>query len=341
VDEEVLGFHGAHESTTRAAGRGPDLPQRGALARKAPFGEHAAPVKAYLYLSLAALFWSGNFVVGRAVNGRIPPVALAFWRWTAALAILLVLAWRPLRVQWRVLVRAWPVVVPLGILGVGNFNTLVYVGLTETTATNALLLQSACPAFIVAIAAAAGAGRPALAQVAGIALSLAGVGVILAKGAPSALAALDLSRGDLWVLLAVLSWAIYTLLLARRPREVDPLALLTSFVAVGVLWIAPWYALEAARGATMHADATTLAAVAYTAVFASVAAYGLWNAGVAGVGASRAGVFLHLMPAFGSLLAIAALGERFRAFHAAGIALILLGVWLAGVAPARAPRPAR
>ena len=292
---------------------------------------------AYLYLSLAALFWSGNFVVGRAVNGRIPPVALAFWRWTAALAILLVVARRPLAAQWRTLARAWPIVVPLGILGVGNFNTLVYLGLTETTATNALLLQSACPALVVAIAAAFGAGRPSPAQVAGIALSLAGVAVILAKGAPAALSAVDLSRGDLWVLLAVLSWSVYTLLLARRPKEVDPLALLTALVLVGVLWIAPWYALEAARGARLRADGTTLAAVAYTAVFASVAAYALWNAGVARVGASRASVFLHLMPACGSLLAIAVLGERFQAFHAAGIALILLGVWRAGIAGPVAP----
>jgi drug/metabolite transporter (DMT)-like permease len=291
---------------------------------------------AYLYLSLAALFWSGNFVVGRAVNGHVPPVALAFWRWAAALAILLVVARRPLAAQWRNLARAWPIVVPLGILGVGNFNTLVYLGLTETTATNALLLQSACPAFIIAIATAFGAGRPSPAQVAGIAVSLSGVAVILAKGAPAALSALDLSRGDLSVLVAVISWSAYTLLLARRPKEVDPLALLTAFVLVGVLWIAPWYALEAARGARMRADATTLAAVAYTAVFASVAAYALWNVGVAQVGASRAGVFLHLMPAFGSLLAIAALGERFRAFHAVGIALILLGVWFAGVVPRRA-----
>jgi drug/metabolite transporter (DMT)-like permease len=296
-------------------------------------------VRAYLYLALASLFWSGNFVLGRAVHSRIPPVGLAFWRWTAALVILLVAARRPLAAQWRAIARAWPIVVPLGILGVGNFNTLVYVGLTETTATNALLLQSACPAFIVAIAAAVGAGRPAPRQLTGIALSLAGVFVILAKGEPAALSALAFSPGDLWVLAAVLSWSIYTLLLARRPKEVDPLALLTGLVMVGVLWIAPWYALEIIRGGRMPADGASVAAVLYTAAFASVAAYALWNAGVALVGASRAGVFIHLMPAFGSLLAIAVLGEQFRLFHAAGIALILLGVWFAGVTVSRSPSP--
>jgi drug/metabolite transporter (DMT)-like permease len=292
-------------------------------------------VRAYLYLALAALFWSGNFVVARGVAGKVPPLGLAFWRWLVALVILVVVAWRPLRAQWRTILRAWPVVVPLGILGVGNFNMLVYVGLQDTTATNGLLLQSACPAFIVAISSVVGAGHPSVRQLAGIATSLAGVATILARGAPANLSALAFAPGDLWVLAAVLSWALYTILLARRPAGVDPLALLAVLVAIGVVWVAPWYALEIARGRSMRLDGATVASIAYVAAFASVAAYALWNAGVARVGASRAGIFLHLMPAFGSLLAIAALGERFRLFHAAGIALILVGVWAAGVAGKR------
>lgn len=288
-------------------------------------------LRPYLFLTLAALFWSGNFVVGRAVHGRVPPLALAFWRWLAALAILAAMAHRPLRAQWRTLARAWPVVIGLGILGVGNFNTLVYVALQDTTATNALLLQSACPAFIVAISFALRLGRPHASQLLGIAVSLAGVVVILSRGHPATLSALAFAKGDLYVLAAVLSWALYTLLLARRPTGVDPLALLTVLVAVGVLWIAPFYAAEVARGARLAVDAVTLASVAYVALFASVGAYVLWNDGVAHVGASRAGVFLHLMPAFGSLLAVAFLGESFRLHHLAGIALILAGIYLAGV----------
>lgn len=289
-------------------------------------------LRAYMFLTLAALFWSGNFVVGRAVHARIPPIGLAFWRWSVAFAVLLIAARRPLRADWRTLARAWRIVVPLGILGVGNFNMLVYVGLHDTSATNALLLQSACPAFIVALSFAMGAGRPAPRQLAGIAVSLAGVVTILSRGAPAALSALAFSRGDLWVLAAVLSWAMYTLLLARRPPGVAPLALMAALVLVGVLWIAPFYAWEIVRGGRVELNPVTLASVAYVALFASVAAYALWNEGVARVGASRAGVFLHLMPAFGSLLAIAFLGETFRPFHLAGIALILGGVYLAGVA---------
>lgn len=286
-------------------------------------------LRPYLFLTLAALFWSGNFVVGRAVQGRIPPLALAFWRWAGALALLLPFAWRPLWAERRVLLRAWPVVLGLGVFGVGNFNMLVYVGLGDTTATNALLLQSACPAFIVALSAATGGGRATGRQLAGIAVSLAGVVTILTRGSLAALSSLALTRGDLWVLGAVLSWAIYTLLLRRRPPAVDPRALLAATVAVGVAWIAPFYAAERARGARLALDAVTGASVAYVAAFASVLAYFLWNEGVASVGASRAGPFLHLMPAFGSLLAVVLLGESLGAYHVGGIALVLAGVSLA------------
>lgn len=285
---------------------------------------------AYLLLSGAALLWAGNFVLGRAMNARIPPVALAFWRWALALLVLAALTRGRLGAAWPALRRSWKVLVPLGILGVGNFNTLVYVGLGETTATNALLLNSACPAFIVAISAAAGLGRATGRQILGIATSLAGVTVILTRGDPGALLSLGFNRGDFWVLAAVLSWAFYTVFLARRPAGLDPMVLLTALVAVGVLWIAPFYAWEWARGARIRLDAATVATLLYVALAASIVAYAFWNRGVAEVGANRAGVFLHLMPAFGTVLAAVALGESFHLFQAAGIALILGGVSLAG-----------
>ncbi len=125
----------------------------------------ARHVPAPLLLAIAALLWSGNFVIGRAVAGRVPPVALAFWRWAVALAVLLPFTWRAIRDAAPVLRRSWKILVPLGILGVGNFNLLVYVGLTGTSATNALLLNSACPAFILAVGFAAGLGRPTRRQV--------------------------------------------------------------------------------------------------------------------------------------------------------------------------------
>lgn len=291
----------------------------------------AAPLRRhpYLLLVLAALFWSGNFVLGRAVRAHVPPMGLAFWRWVVALAILLPLSWRQLAGQGEALRRSWRILLVLGVLGVGSFNTLVYLGLAQTSATNALLINAACPAFIVAFGVVLGTARATARQGVGIAVSLAGVAVIVARGDPHALLALSLNRGDLWVLSAVIAWAFYTAIFPRRPQGVPPLALLTVLVLVGLACIAPLRALEAARGAPMVWDLPTAASVLYVGAFASVAAFVCWNTAVEAVGPARAGPFLYLMPVFGTALAVLLLGETFHAFQAAGIALILAGVWLA------------
>jgi drug/metabolite transporter (DMT)-like permease len=282
----------------------------------------------YLLLSGAALLWAGNFVLGRAMRGHVPPVGLAFWRWSLALVVLLALYGRRLVAQRAPLLERRGVVVALGILGVGNFNLFVYIGLQHTTATNALLLNAAAPAFILALSAAAGQGRPTVRMLLGVALSLAGVAVILSHGEIASLASLRLNPGDLWVLAAVLSWSLYTVLLDRRPRGVDSMVLLTALVLVGTAWVAPFYAWEIARGLRVTLDLATVGTVLYVGIFASLVAYAFWNAGVAQAGASRAGVSLNLMPAFGTVLAVVLLGEPFRLFQAAGIALIVAGVSL-------------
>jgi drug/metabolite transporter (DMT)-like permease len=281
-----------------------------------------------LLLSGAALLWAGNFVLGRAMRGHIPPIGLAFWRWALALGVLLVLFGRRLSDQRAPLLARWKFVVLLGILGVGNFNLFVYLGLQHTTATNALLLNAAAPAFIVVLSFLSGLGRPTGRLLLGVALSLSGVAAILSQGRASTLLELQLNPGDLWVLAAVLSWSLYTVLLSRRPSGVEPMVLLTALVLVGTAWIAPFYAWEIARGLRVTFDLVTAGSVLYVGVFASLVAYAFWNAGVAQAGASRAGVFLNLMPAFGTLLAVVLLGEPFRLFQAVGIGLIVAGVTL-------------
>jgi drug/metabolite transporter (DMT)-like permease len=297
------------------------------------------PASPYVLLVLATLFWSGNFVLGRAVSGRIPPVGLAFWRWAGAFAVLLPLSYRLLKEQAPLLRRSWRILLPLGILGIGSFNTLVYVGLRGTTATNAVLLNSACPAFIVAIAYFVRGQRAAPRQAAGILVSLLGVGAIVGRGAPRTLLSLAFNPGDLWVLTAVLCWAVYTVLLDRRPAGIHPMAFLTVLVGIGLAWLAPIYAAEILRGGRLTPDGVTVGSLLYFALLPSVASYVFWNQAVGEVGPNRAGAFLHLMPAFGSLLAVLLLGESFRLYHLAGIGLILAGVTLAGGAPPRGTSP--
>jgi len=294
------------------------------------------PAHPYLLLVLATLFWSGNFVLGRAVSARIPPIGMAFWRWALALAVLLPFSLPHLRGQGAAILRSWKTLLPLGILGIGSFNTLVYIGLHETTATNAILLNSACPAFILAISFLLRSQMATPRQCVGIAVSLLGVVTIVARGSFSALLSLSFNRGDLWVLTAVLCWAFYTILLKARPEGIHPLALLAVLMGIGVACLAPLYAWEISRGSRVVPDAATIGSLLYLALLPSLAAYVFWNQAVAEIGANRAGAFLHLMPAFGSLLAVLLLGEAFRYFHGAGIALILLGVTLAGSRPRKA-----
>jgi len=293
-----------------------------------------APVRRHpnLLLSGAALLWAGNVVLGRAMRGHIPPVGLAFWRWSLALVVLLALYGRDLVAQRAPLLEGWKIVALLGILGVGNFNLFLYLGLQHTTATNALLLNAAAPAFIVAFSFLFGLGRPTGRLLLAVALSLTGVAVILSQGRGGALLDLKFNPGDLWVLAAVLSWSIYTVVLSRRPSGVEPMVFLTALVMVGVAWIAPFYAWEIARGLRVSFDLVTAGSILYVGVFASLVAYAFWNAGVVQAGASRAGMFLNLMPAFGTLLAVALLGEPFQLFQAAGIGLIVAGVTLAQLA---------
>jgi drug/metabolite transporter (DMT)-like permease len=282
----------------------------------------------YLLLVLTTLFWSGNFVLGRAVHAAVPPVALAFWRWAGGFLIVLPFAWPYLARDLTIVRRHWRFVLLLSALGVASFNTLVYLGLGRTTAINGLLIQSFMPLAIIAASLALFGERINRWQAIGLALSLAGIVAIVARGEPAALAALEVNLGDLLIVLAVLAYALYTALLRRRP-VVHPLSFLAVTFALGALILAPLHVIEHWSGNTLSLDATTLGAIGYVALFPSVLAYLCYNRGVELIGANRAGQFVHLMPVFGSLMAVAFLGESFRLFHAIGIALIFAGIVVA------------
>lgn len=282
----------------------------------------------YLLLALAALFWSGNFVVGRAVASSLPPVGLAFWRWAAATALVLVVARSHLGRDLGALRADWRIVVALAVLGVSAFNTLVYIGLHTTTAINGLVLQSAIPVFIVVCSFILYRDRAGPGQLFGILLSLAGVAVIAGQGSAAALRALSVNRGDGWVLAAVIAYALYSALLRKRP-PVHPLSLLAATFSVGTVLLLPFYIWEQASGSVLRVDGEAILAIAYVALFPGFLSYLFYNRGVELIGASRAGQFIHLMPVFGSLMAIAFLGESLRGFHLAGFALIGAGIGLA------------
>ena len=285
---------------------------------------------AYLLLTLAPLFWSGNFVVGRAILTEAPPVALAFWRWVLALIPVLLLARG--RVDFRAEARALrghlPIVALLAVLGIACFNTFVYFGLQETTSVNALLMQSAMPLLILLVCFGLYGERPGRLQMLGVALSLLGVVFIATRGHPEALARLAVNRGDLWVLAAVVAYAFYSALLRHRPA-MHPLAFLAALFTLGALALLPFYIREHLSGDVLPMTPGNMAALAYLVIFPSFLSYLCFNRGVELVGAGRAGLFIHLLPVFGSILAVIFLGERIETFHLIGAGLIAGGLVIA------------
>ena len=283
----------------------------------------------YLLLTLTALFWSGNMVLGRGIRGDIPPISLAFWRWAIALLCVLPLALPHLKEQWPRLRAGWKPVFVLGLLGVGGYNTLAYIALQYTVATNAVLLNSFIPIVTIALSWAFLGRHLSHAQAIGVAISFLGATTIIVRGDPALLATLSINQGDLWMLGAVLIWAIYTVGLQWRPSGVDPMLLLAALTLVGLLALAPLYLWEwLVQGRSIKVHAGSLASLVYVGVFPSFLGYIFYNRGVAEVGANKASLFIHLMPVFGTILSVVFLGEIPHGFHFAGISLILGGIWL-------------
>jgi drug/metabolite transporter (DMT)-like permease len=283
---------------------------------------------AYLFLILAVLFWSGNFVLGRGVNEIIPPVALAFWRWFGALVILMPFAIPGIIRQRREIRKHLGILTILAIVSVTNFNTFIYHALRVNTVVNTVLVNSTTPIFIVIVSWIGFNDRINFRQMIGVIISSVGLVWVVAQGDLDALRALRFSSGDLWTLAAALSWAVYTVLLRKRPEQIEPIPFLTILVAIGLVFLLPIYGWEIRSGASFQWSSSVLASVGYVALFPSVIAYVFWNKAVEMVGANKSGIFMHLMPVFSIILAFIFLGEMLAVYHLVGMALIFSGIVL-------------
>ncbi len=291
----------------------------------------ATRTSAFLLLALANLLWSGNWVAGRALREAFDPVTLNFLRWVVAIAVIAPFALPRMRGKWPAVRRHAGILFLLALFGVAIFQSLVYGGLRTTTAVNAVLLNASMPMFMLLCSWLIERERATRSQVAGMLISIAGILVILGRGEPETLLQLRLHAGDFWILLAMPVWGVYSVLLKRRPPELGGLELLFVISLVGAALLVPVVAVLAALEPPRWPGAPAAAGVLYMGVCASVLAFAFWNRGVAVVGANAAGFTVHLLPAFGTLLAILLLGETFQGFHALGIATILAGVLLATV----------
>ena len=294
---------------------------------------------AWPLLILANLFWAGNIVLGRGLVGVVPPITLAYWRWTGAFLVAVGFAWSRLRDDLPILRRHWRMMLLLSATGIATYNTMSYIGLTGTTALNVLLLQSAGPLIIIVWAFALFGELPTPRQTGGVLLSLIGVAVIAAHGSLVDLLHLQVNAGDVWILAAMLIYGIYAAVFRRRPG-VHPMSFLVATMGIGSLMILPFYLWEVAEGGRIISTPSAWLALVYIAVFPSFIAYLFFNRGIELIGATLASQSWHLMPVFGSILAVLLLGEQFHRYHGIGIAMIAGGIAMASFGAAT-PVPAQ
>ena len=282
----------------------------------------------YLLLSLTSLFWAGNTIIGRYVAGHIPPMTLAFVRWSGACLILLPFAAGHIARDWPVIRRNWPMMLLLSVTGFSVYNTMAYYGLQFTTAINGLLLQSIGPLFVALWTFALFGDRLTLRQACGICVSLCGVLVIICHGSLAVLLNIAFNRGDVFFVVALIFYGFYTAMLRKRPA-IHPLSFLAVGMGIGAIFLIPFAAFEFESGRTFVLDTESLLSFAFICIFPSLIGYLFLNRGIELIGANRAAPFIHLVPVFGSVLAIALLGERFELFHAVGYGLVFSGITIA------------
>jgi drug/metabolite transporter (DMT)-like permease len=289
----------------------------------------------YLLLSITALCWAGNAIVGRLAAGHIPPVTLSFLRWTVAFLIVLPFAWKHLVRDWGAIRSRLGTMIVLSVTGIGAFNTLQYWALEHTQALNTLLLQSAGPLFVALWSLILLGIRLTLAQAGGIVLSLTGVIVILLRGDLGALGGIEFNVGDIIFTVALVIFGLYSVLTLKRPN-IHGLSFVAFTFGGGAASLIPLLIWEMLSRPLMRLDLPNLLMLFYVAVFPSTLAYLCFNRGVQLIGANRAAPFFHLIPLLGSAMAMVFLGERPQLFHVVGFALVLTGVFVASRRPARA-----
>lgn len=289
----------------------------------------------YLLLAFASLAWSGNHILGRAIEGKVPPIGISTVRWLIPAILLWPFVRHHVTRDWPAIKARWGIMLWLGITGGALFSALQYVGLQFTTALNVSVLNSLVPVLIVAAGALIFRDRIALVQVIGIATSLAGVLVIVARARLDVLLRLEFSTGDLIIILNMAVFSIYAAYLRLRPH-IHWLSFMFMLAAMSAVMTFPFFVWESLSGFTFQPTLLTALAILYVSTFPSILAFAAWNRGVELLGANRAGPFLHLIPIYTAVLGTVLLGEALAPYHVVGFVLILTGVWLASRRPAPA-----
>ena len=284
---------------------------------------------AYLLLILTTLFWSGNFIVGKAASiYQIPPFSLNFYRWLFAFLILLPFTFKEILSHKKYILDNISFFIILGITSITIFNSIVYYSLYYTQVISGVLMISTIPVWIMFIASILKIEKTNLFQIIGVILSLTGVMFIITKADIELIKSLDFNKGDLSMVVAMFAWATYSALLRKKTYEISQIALLEIIIICGLVFLIPIYFIEMSFGNLIILSKPFILTLTYVVLFPGILAFLFWIKGIAIIGANRAGVFLHLMPIFGALMAMVIFKEKFMFYHSLGAIFIIAGITL-------------
>ncbi len=284
---------------------------------------------AYILLILTTLFWSGNFIVGKAASTfEIPPFSLNFYRWLFAGLILLPFTFNEILKKKDYIFSNIGFFIILGITSITIFNSTVYYSLYYMQVISGVLMISTIPVWIMFISSILGIEKTNKFQIIGVILSLLGVLFIITKSDLEVIKNLDFNRGDLIMASGMFAWALYSALLKKKTYEISQITLLEVVIVTGLIFLVPIYILEMNFGNQIVIGKPFVLTLSYVVLFPGLAAFFFWIKGISIIGANRAGVFLHLMPVFGSIMAMILFDEKFMIYHLLGAIFIIAGITL-------------
>ncbi len=287
----------------------------------------------YIFAIGATAIWSANFIIARGLSDSISPITLAFWRWIVAVLVFLPFALKKLILEWSIVKKHIPYLILTAFLGITTFNTLVYFAGHTTTAINLSLISITFPIFIIILSRLFFKDLFTLNKAIGILLVAAGVVSLITKGDFSKLLNLSFAIGDLWMLIASIIFAFYSIILRRKPEELSIWTLQLSTFILGLIMLFPFFILDTQISTPPVFEIKIILAIFYVGIFASLSAFVLWNKAVAAVGPSKAGMVYYTLPLFSGFLAWYFLGEEISIVHFYSMLLIVPGILLANYEP--------
>ena len=284
---------------------------------------------AYTFLIFATLFWSGNFIVGKfATLYEVPPMSLNVLRWISVWIILLPFTFKEILGNLVYIKKKILVIGFMGVITISLFNSVVYYALNYTQIINAVLVLAAIPAATIFLSSIMKIEKTNLFQILGLVLSIIGIGAIISNGEVERILSLSFNKGDLWMIVCVLSWSLYTTLLKKNKFKFSQFTLIQLMVSVGLLFLIPQYFYEQSIGLEVRYNKAFFLILFYVVMFPAIAAYYFWQKGIEIIGPNRSSMFIQLMPLFSAVMAIIIFDEKFELYHFAGAAFVVSGIYL-------------